>query len=134
MEHTFVIYGKPQVKKSVRTGKYGNFYNPSAEIMEQYGEQLLAQRHGKFTEPFTDGIRCEVHFYFPFPKSFSPKKCAEWEDRPYLNRWDNDNGMKLIADAAKGILYDDDKLLWDTRQIKRYSSRPRTEFIIIEDL
>lgn len=132
MEHTFVIYGKPQVKKSVRQGRYGNFYNPSSEIMDQYGEQLLAQR--EFQEPFSEGLRAEIRFFFPFPKSFSPKKCAAWEDRPYLNKWDNDNGCKLIQDAASGILYDDDKLLWDVRLTKRYSSQPRTEFILIEDL
>jgi Holliday junction resolvase RusA-like endonuclease len=129
------IQGKPHAKQRARTGKYGNFYNPSAGDMKL----MLIEVKKQLPEGFimiTKGIPVIVNniFFFEPTKSESTKKflkLIENDDYPYIKKPDRDNLDKFVLDCLSEEVFYDDNQVYDGRITKYYSMNPRIEIEII---
>ena len=75
--------------------------------------------------PTYDAIRLRLIAYFPVPHSYSKKKrgeCIAGLIKPTVKP-DIDNVVKAALDAMNGVVYDDDKQVFEVIVSKRYTER-----------
>ncbi len=73
-------------------------------------------------------VRLDVIFEYEPPKSWrrADREFAIDTRQPKTTTPDQDNLVKLVADALSGIAFQDDKQVADGRTIKRYAAEART--------
>lgn len=77
---------------------------------------------------FSQAIHMDIVFYMPIPRLLKDR-----EKLPYHTKTpDADNLCKLLFDALKGVVIQDDKLIFSYSVKKMYDKDPRTEFTITE--
>lgn len=90
---------------------------------------LIAERVRQ--DPLWDGpIVLEATFYFPVPKSYAKRiheAVARGERIPRVVQEDTEQLIKPIKDAARGIIWRDDVLVYDEHVVKIYGAPPRVE-------
>ena len=77
--------------------------------------------------PTYDAIRLRLIAYFPVPNSYSKKKrgeCIAGLIKPTAKP-DIDNVVKAALDAMNGVVYADDKQVFEVIVSKRYSDHPQ---------
>ena len=75
--------------------------------------------------PTYDAVRLRMVAYFPVPQSYSKKKrgeCIAGAIKPMMKP-DIDNVVKAALDAMNGVVYDDDKQVFEVIVSKRYTER-----------
>lgn len=131
-ELKFTIPGNPGAKQRHRTTKRGHKYTPTETVnyenLVKTTFHLLWPHH----EPIDGPVQTEIRALFPIPKSTSKKKRALMQDEtfPYIKKPDRDNVGKIVQDALNGIAWRDDAVIYDGRDLKFYSERPRVEITI----
>ena len=135
-EITFFIEGIPQPWKETQFTKAGRAYSPAAN--KRWKEAILVQAllH-KPPEPFDCPLRVDLHFCFPFPKSWPQWKVRWALERiavqqlvPYLAK-DRDNLMKPVFDALEGTFWVNDNRVVTGDVTKCYAAVPGIEITII---
>lgn len=86
----FTIPGPPVIQERPRAGKFGQFYDPTANAKKRLGYALLNARQGAKFKILGGDIDITVKFY----------------GMPHA---DLDNAIKALLDAANGILWEDDR-------------------------
>lgn len=126
----YIIEGDPVAwARAVPSRKTGRMWD-SQKQTKLYFQLLISRIHG--TRPLYDGpLHLDITYYLPIPPSLH-KKADKLEGSWHFFRPDKSNLLKLIEDAATGILYKDDCLICSETSYKKYSKNPRTEFIIRE--
>ena len=80
--------------------------------------------------PTYDAIRLRLIAYFPVPKSYSKKmrsECVTGLIKPTVKP-DIDNVVKAALDAMNGVVYADDKQVFEVIVSKRYTERDEGYF------
>lgn len=106
------------------------FYNAQKAEKLTFGF-ILSDQHNR--EPlFSKPVSLDVTFYMQQPESWSGKK----KDSTYVHssKPDLDNLCKFLLDSLKGVLIQDDNIICEIKARKIYDKKPRTEFIITENL
>ena len=109
------VPGRPEGKKAVADGRWGNKYNPSGNAMRKFGAIVKAtkkipEERAKYRGP----VKIHTKAYFNRPvdhlrrhnKGIKKKAPAEMIHKP-----DADNIAKFVGDALTGLAY------WDDAQI-----------------
>lgn len=111
---TIEVPFKPEPKGRPRFTRFGNVYTPqkTAEAEMLFQQVFLLQNVNMITEP----CRLQVVFHLKRPKSAKGRKYPSVKP-------DLDNYLKMIMDAANGILYEDDKLICAITAAKIYSDK-----------
>lgn len=126
MNIAIAIEGTPAAQKRHRHAKRGNFittYDPSSGDKRVMQRQILnSLEMQKATVPLEKDVYLELLFYFEVPKSYSKKKLEELESKnyTYTKKPDVDNLVKLVMDAANGMLWKDDSQVYRITAEKRY--------------
>jgi Holliday junction resolvase RusA-like endonuclease len=129
LKRIIILSGIPLPKKEVRSSK-GRFYDPRALHKNALRYEIMCQSIG--LKILTGPIRLSIIFFMPIGSSLSKIKRQELIDQPHISRPDKDNLEKLILDCLKGIVFEDDSLVWYSSSKKIYSLEPRTEIVIWE--
>ncbi len=77
--------------------------------------------------PVDGPVTLQITFYVPLPKSTSKRKANDLIASGVVKRPDLDNYVKLVCDAANGVLWNDDSQIWSLQAKKVYSSTGRIE-------
>ena len=107
--------GFPRVYTSEKTRRFETIFSDVA-----HGAMMRAGHM-----PTYDAVRLRIVAYFPVPKSYSKKKrghCIEGVIKPTIKP-DIDNVVKAALDAMNGVVYDDDKQVFELVITKRYTDR-----------
>ncbi len=122
----YIIYLKPRPWQRARlNGKH--FFDGQAKDKLAFG-LYLSKLHG--TEPMFEGpISVTMLFYMALPKSMAQ---AINQGKYHIKRPDHDNLVAYVNDAAQGILWADDCIIAEAKQVKIYDKIPRTHLIVTE--
>lgn len=107
--------GFPRVYTSVKTRRFETIFSDVA-----HGAMMRAG-----LMPTYDAVRIHIVVYFPVPQSYSKKKrgeCIASLIKPMMKP-DIDNVVKAVLDAMNGVVYDDDKQVFELFVSKRYTDR-----------
>jgi len=127
MQATYIIPGEPIPLARARFGK-NKVWDSQKQQKFAFGIHLNKQ-HGN--QPLFHGpLHMDVTFFMPMPKKVS--KTKPLTNKPHIFTPDLDNLIKLVADAATGILYADDCTICQISARKVYDTNTRTEFTLIE--
>ncbi len=123
MKKTYVINIPPIAWK--RAGKCGKrFFDQQSHEKLAFG-LYLSQQHAD-APLYTQPLMIEMMFYIAPPKTVKKRT-------PYVSTFpDIDNLMKFVLDAAKDILYDDDRIVCILQGTKLYDLNPRVELTVTE--
>ena len=127
-----VINGEPKAQKRHRYRRASKriiSYDPSKKDKQALAKQLAASMT---SQPLAEDVHMMIAFYMPRPKShYRSGKFSHLlkEDVPKLHKFrpDIDNLLKLVMDAATGVLWTDDALVSWILAKKEYSEKPRIE-------
>lgn len=123
----YLIESKPIAWKRAKPARRGNkiyMYDSQKDIKLLWGVVLSKQHKGP---PLTGPLEIAITFFMPIPRSYNMKiKEGDY----HCITPDGSNLLKLIEDAANGILYRDDCQLAVHHIQKIYSHNPRTEFAL----
>lgn len=133
----FTIVGEPRGKGRPRFTKKGHAYTD--QNTKEY-ERRVAQEYFKYCEsyqfPEDSALNVSITAYYKIPKSATkPKREAmkRGELKPQ-KKPDLDNILKIVLDGLQGIAFKDDKSITNVYGTKLYSTMPRVEVKIWEDL
>ena len=129
----FEIPGKPIAKKRAKytsRGKFVQVYNPSRK--DQGG--VISVIHSEWrSSPIAGPVELHIVFHMPIPCSWSKRKQERSVGLPHITKPDKDNLDKFLFDCMSGIVYADDKQIWNGSSKKIYSTNPRTTVQVQED-
>ena len=108
----------------------GTIYD--TQLGEKFDYQLQLKQQQDINGFFKGPIHIDVTFFMAIPKSWSAKKADENRGKPHAKKPDFSNLLKFIEDAATGILYIDDCLIYAVTGRKIYDDCPRTEITLRE--
>ena len=131
-KQTIVIPMAPVSKGRPRLTTRGGFaraYTPkrTREAEEKIREALKEQWHH---EPLECPVALEMMFYMPIPKSTPKKQYSAVLGAWHVKKPDIDNCIKLVSDAANGILWGDDSQVCSILAMKKMDKDPRIEITI----
>ena len=112
--------GYPHVYTSAKTRRFETIFSDVA-----HGAMMRAGH-----VPTYDAIRLRLIAYFPVPHSYSKKKrgeCIAGLIKPTVKP-DIDNVVKAALDAMNGVVYADDKQVFEVIVLKRYTERDEGYF------
>ena len=124
------IMGEPIAQGRPRFSKRGAntvVYDPPKS--KAYKNKIKKELESITIEPFIEPIRACFNIYVPIPKSYTKKQRRLIEEGSLQpgKKPDLSNYIKLIEDAANGVLYTDDSLIVEITAKKVYSEEPRIE-------
>ena len=104
---------EPIGKGRCRVARNGHLYTPkdTAEFMEYIKKKAKIIMAGEKPFPATEAQRAEILYVHKAPKSWSKKRKDILRKRyvPKITKPDIDNEDKIILDALKGVVLEDDK-------------------------
>ena len=138
---TFTLNRKPESYARERKGRGKHFYNPKSSIMEECRKSLIKQMNKEdydFTREIINDvnkdytIELDIIYYLPIPKATSIADTIRMIHGIIIpaTRPDLDNYNKFLLDVLHEVVYDDDKRVVASKEMKRYSTEPRTEFTV----
>jgi len=136
---TFTVYGIPVPKARPRFRRIGKFVSTyTAPKTKTYEDQVrdAARLAMGSTEPLETPVSVYCYISVPIPASYSKKRfkdCVEGIEKP-TKRPDADNTFKSVSDAMNGIVYQDDGQIVNIHITKVYSTEPKVEVMVKEDL
>ena len=117
-EYTVNLLGKPITKLRPRFLRSGGAYDPQSKV-KKITKILIAS---KGQQPRISGpVAITINFFMPYPKSWSKKKKADFENIPHTVKFDIDNMVKFYLDCMNEIVFDDDKQVTELHAYKCYS-------------
>lgn len=120
--HSPIPAARPRVTQRVT-------YNPKQR--EQIKTTYVIKK--QYTQsPLTTPLEVTFLFFMPMPKRMSLKKKEALLGAPHTKKPDLDNLIKFYLDSMNGVVYNDDKQIYEINSCKVYSERPRTEIIVLE--
>jgi len=122
----FIVPGEPKAQPRLRhrivtpkRGKaFASGYTPATASGFKERVYLEAKRFAAEV-PHRGAVRLECYFYFTRPKSLERKSSPEWVI-PHLTKPDTDNVIKAVKDALTGLLWNDDKQVYNEHAVKLY--------------
>lgn len=119
-------YGKGRPRFSMGSG-YPRAYTPAKtrQFETIFSDFAHAAMMRAGLVPSYDAIRLRLSAYFPVPKSYSKKKrneCVAGLIKPTVKP-DIDNVVKAALDAMNGVVYADDKQVFEVTVTKQYTDR-----------
>lgn len=133
---TLIIETEPKPLKRARTAVRKNFvttyYNKSdKEEMEELRYKIIQAvnklpKHQKelINENKEKTISLNLMFVLSFPKSYSNKKKQSLVNKGHTNLPDLDNLIKNVLDRGDGILWKNDKTVYEINAKKVWSNEP----------
>lgn len=131
-EKKYVVWGEPIPWKRPSPNYKKRLMWDSQKAEKHTIANQLEDQHG--LEPFFNGpLKMEIIQYVPI-KGINRKNLHLKQGKPYIFKPDNSNYIKLYEDAAMGILYQDDCIIYHTDAHKYYDdgNGPRTEITLWE--
>ena len=119
--HTLTIPGKPIPWSRAR--RKGNKYF-DIQIHEKKRYQWLAKTTLEAFEATLDPLKLDVECHMPIPKYDRLKRPLKRV--PHIRKPDSDNLIKFICDAFNGVIWVDDKQIWEIHFRKFYAKEPKT--------
>ena len=107
--------GYPRAYTSAKTRRFETIFSDVA-----HGAMMRAGHL-----PTYDAVRLRIVAYFPVPQSYSKKKrgeCITGAIKP-TGKPDIDNVIKTALDAMNGVVYADDKQVFEVVVTKQYTER-----------
>lgn len=117
------LVGNPIPAARPRVTRFKNIYDTQAK--EKRAAKRILSSQWK-NEPLEGPLSLDIAFHMPKPSSWSDKKKVKYEGAPHVSRPDTDNLFKFTMDAMTGIVFCDDRLVFDLKAIKLYSEQPKT--------
>ena len=119
------VPGDPVAKGRPRRSRYGAYTPERTRIHEDAVRWILK---AACEEPIVGAVKLGLTFTLSIPKSWSRKK----REAAIINPWhtgkpDLDNLVKLLLDAANGVLWDDDAQVAVLSAQKLYGTEARTD-------
>lgn len=120
--------GKPQAKGRPRHTRGHTYTSDRTRGAEDI---LRAEMRRGCSTPLEGPLKLEVFFRFHRPKSWpAARRDVEGEEPWYKGKPDLDNLLKLVMDAANGILWHDDAQVVKVIADKVYSDEDATELVL----
>ena len=104
-------------------------YDAQKDIKLIWGIHLRNQHTGPF---FEGPLHLDVLFAMAIPQHTNQKKKESLHGSAYIKTPDTSNMIKLVEDAAEGVLYKNDCIITRVTAVKKYDLNPRTEFTLTE--
>jgi Holliday junction resolvase RusA-like endonuclease len=123
-EKTIIIFGKPIPLARHRTTKGGHNYHPQAKQIKIYQKALKF-----FWEYYPLGDQIILHLTFLMPITKASKKAVEEMlngTTKHVKKPDLSNLIKWVEDAGNGIIWQDDKQIFEIEATKAFAREPRT--------
>lgn len=112
-------------------------YTPAKSPIADFKARVAwAAKQAYCGEPLTIPVRVEIVAIFPAPSSFRVAQRREIQSGlllPYTGRNDWDNIGKAVCDALNGVLWDDDRRIYDGRVGRYYGSAPGVTITVWRD-
>lgn len=128
----FIVPGipvaQPRQRHKIVCGHVQN-YTPTRDPVNVYKAAVQAAAAGLFPAPLQGPVRLDVRFLLPRPKNKIWKK-RPMPREPHTSKPDEDNLVKAVKDALKGIAFRDDAQVWICLAIKQIADgdeQPHTE-------
>jgi Holliday junction resolvase RusA-like endonuclease len=118
------IMGKPIPLARHRTTRAGNTYHPQAKQLKQVQKELRLQWRKK---PIGSHIILHVTFLMPITKG-SKKAVDDMLNGTtrHVKKPDLSNLIKWVEDAGNGIIWQDDKQIFEIEASKAFAREPQT--------
>ena len=135
----FTVYGIPVPKARPRFRRIGKFVSTyTAPKTKTYEDQVrdAARLAMGSTEPLETPVSVYFYLSVPVPASYSKKRtqaCLSGEEKP-IKKPDLTNVAKSLEDGMNGIVYKDDSQIVNLHLTKVYSTEPKVEVMVTEDL
>lgn len=127
-QYKIVLRGKPIALKRPRFSTInGKAFDSQKKIREGDKWEIASQWR---ISPLKYSISLELYYYIPIPSSWSKNNKLSHIGKPCLVTPDLDNYIKWSLDAMNGIVFDDDKQVYEIQATKMYSEEPRTEIVV----
>lgn len=128
----FVVPGVPVASARPRVGG-GRLYVEASQKAYRRAVALLAKRAMAGRAPFTGPVALALVAVFEPPASWTKRARAAalaGEVVPQVVP-DWDNLGKITSDALNGVVYKDDRQIFDGRVLKRYGEMARVEVAVV---
>jgi len=122
MEIDIEIPGNPIALKRARHGN-GKVFDSQAEERKGIRWLLKSKADGEPPDQPTI-VKCEFHIVIP--RSWSKRKRLALESTPHTSAPDVDNLVKWIFDVGNGILWKDDRTIYEVQASKFWACKPKT--------
>jgi|TARA_Y100000034_G_scaffold119574_1_gene161522 Holliday junction resolvase RusA-like endonuclease len=120
---TLEFQGKPIAwKRARRRGK--RYFDTQLEDKIKY--QMVAKLQMEGVEAFINPISLFFRFNMPIPPSRPKKWRQNAPGMGHVFTPDLDNLVKFMGDALNGIVWEDDKLIYEIKAQKIYAEKPST--------
>jgi len=128
---TFTIPGAPVAKgrprSAIRRGKIRH-YTPAETVAHERSVGWCARPH--FSEPILGPIVLRIFATFEPPASWSRNKVADHLHRPHIGLPDLDNIAKAICDGLNGVVFKDDRQVYELQCRKVWGITAQTVVIV----
>ena len=125
-----VIDGEPVFQARARPSRFGGYYDPDSGDKKRWRWIIGAQVRKAPKFPSGAPLHVDAQFYLPIADSLSRAKKTALEGQWHTGRGDVDNLLKFSFDAMNGVAFEDDRFISSVYTEKRFSSKPRAEFLI----
>ena len=126
----------PKAKASVRTGKWGGYYNPSCKGMNLTREHVKqALKDQPIKAPLNGPLLVIAHYRIPAPHALPQRKRVAQNNFPHTKKPDGDNLEKFLNDALNGVVWNDDsRISWLLRSKSITSEKVGETILIVKEL
>lgn len=127
------IGGEPKGKGRPRfSRKSGTAYTPEQTRLYEIAIRAAAGEFMGRRPPVEGPVVVRVHAYFSIPKSWTKRKQAQARVGiiKHCSAPDCDNVLKVATDPLNGIVWRDDRQVYDAQVTKAYSDRPRLLIVV----
>jgi len=129
------IPGVPTPKRRPRFARcrgHVRTYDTQSDEKQTMQWQLKARMQ---KPPLHGSLYVEMKFYMPIPKSTSKKNKEQMLSGviKHTKKPDCDNLIKMPLDCMNGIVFEDDRQIYELKAVKLYSENPRTEITIWQE-
>lgn len=123
---------KGNSKRVVRRGRFSRIIPSAAAVEGEASARSVIAAHAPAT-PLVGPLRVDVTFWFTIPPSRTKGKNRVVPGQPCLLHVDRGNLLKLIEDAANGLVWVDDSQIVSGNVEKRWGLRDMTSITVREE-
>lgn len=128
------IFGRPVACNSTKYTNRNNsnhYYNPKQKHIDQAKWQLKAQFN---KEPIKGAVSVDARYFFKVPKNTSSVKRRQMLNNiiKHTVRPDRGNLDKFMEDVLKGVVIEDDSLIWKYSGQKMWCESEKEEKTLIQ--
>ena len=130
---TCEVPGRPRSKgnskRVVRRGRFSRIIPSAAAVEGEASARAVIAAHAP-PAPLAGALRVDVVFWFAIPPSRAKGKNRVMVGQPCLLHVDRGNLLKLIEDAANGLVWADDSQIVSGNVEKRWGLRDMTSITV----